>query len=102
VTTTEYEKYVNERSRIYDVDFNYAVVAINEEAGEIAGFHKKYYLRKNPTGQLTLDHLKGECGDVLFYLTRLVSIMGWTLSDIMEANKEKLDIRHEQKFRQVV
>ena len=90
--TKDYEAYVLERCQPY-TDPSYCVIALNEEAGEIAGWWKKFKLRGNPTGKLTHDDLKGELGDVLFYLTRLAYHYNWTLSDIMDFNKAKLDDR---------
>ena len=101
MTVTEYEKYVAERCLPY-VDANYCAVAINEEAGEVAGWWKKYQLRGNPTGKLTKDDLKGELGDTLFYLTRMAALHGWTLSDVVEHNRAKLDERVAKKMRMVV
>lgn len=98
---SEYEDYVLMRCKGY-VDANYCVVALNEEAGEVAGWWKKYQLRGNPKGDLSPEDLKSELGDVLFYLTALAHVNGWSLSDIMEKNKEKLDEREAKKMRMVV
>ena len=88
----DYEDYVQLRSREY-VDANYCAVAIPEEAGEVAGYWKKYQLRGNPGGKLAPVDLMNELGDVLFYVTRMASLHGWTLSEVMDANKTKLDAR---------
>ena len=101
MTISEYHNYVKLRSQPF-VDLNYSIVALNGEAGEVAEWHKKYNLRGNPTGELTAGDLKSELGDVLFYLTSIASINGWTLSEIMETNKDKLDKRIEKKMRSVV
>lgn len=98
---TEYQAAVERHVR-YHVDENYCVIAINEEAGEIAGWYKKYKLRGNPTGKLTKDDLKGEIGDVLYYITRLAAINGWDLSNIMDFNIQKLDDRTAKNMRMVV
>jgi NTP pyrophosphatase (non-canonical NTP hydrolase) len=89
---SEYEEYVDGRCKDY-VTESYCVIALNEEAGEVAGWYKKYVLRGNPTGKLSKADLKGELGDTLFYLTRLARLNGWTLNDLMEANVAKLDDR---------
>ena len=96
----EYEEYVESRCKDY-VTEPYLVIAINEEAGEIAGWYKKYVLRGNPTGKLSKDDLKGELGDVLFYVTRLAQMNGWSLNDIMEHNVTKLDERVTKGMRQI-
>lgn len=92
MTTQEYEAHVLQRSKV-DLDLNYAVVALNGEAGEVAEWHKKYNLRGNPNGDLSDVDLLLELGDVQFYLTRLAALKGWTLSDVMRANIDKLENR---------
>lgn len=91
MTKKEYEEYVLKQCKGY-VDLNYCVIALNEEAGEVAGWYKKVVLRQASKG-LTEDDLKGELGDCLFYLTCIARCKGWSLNDIMEFNKEKLDAR---------
>ena len=86
MTTKEYSDYVQLRSKPY-TDENYCIIALNGEAGEVAEWYKKY--------------LKGELGDVLYYLTRLASLNGWTLEDIMEGNKAKLDERVAKNMRMI-
>lgn len=98
---SEYEAYVSERSAD-DLDLNYAVIAINGEAGEVAEWYKKFVLRKNRAQKHTLEDLKTELGDVLFYVTRAAQLNNWTLENLMETNKAKLDDRVAKKFRQVV
>lgn len=96
----DYEAYVAEHSKP-EVDLNYVVIALNEEAGEVAGWYKKAVLRGNKIG-LTDDDLKKEFGDLLFYLTRGAAIKGWSLKDLMDANVAKLDERRAKGFRQIV
>ena len=100
MTISEYETYVLKRCQPYTTP-NYCVVAINEESGEIAGWWKKYELRGNPTGKLSEDDLKGELGDVLFYLTRMAYHYNWSLEDIMKHNKAKLDNRVDKNMRSI-
>ena len=90
--TTDYEKWVEARCQPY-TNINYCIIALNEEAGEVAGWYKKHTLRGNPLGNKTHEDLKGELGDVLFYLTRLAAHHGWSLSDVMEHNKTKIEER---------
>lgn len=94
MTTTEYQAWVEARCRPY-TDENYCIIALNGEAGEVAEWYKKYKLRENPTGLLSREDLKKELGDVQFYLTRLASLNGWTIEDIMNANKAKIEERIE-------
>ena len=101
MTTQEFEQHVQDHA-VHDLNDAYCVVAINEEAGEIAGWYKKFVLRGNITGKHQESDLKGELGDVLYYLTRLASNHNWTLSEIMNYNKTKLDERVSKQMRQIV
>lgn len=98
---TEYEKFVEEFAKDY-VDENYLVVAINEEAGEIAGWYKKYVLRGNPTEKFSRDDLKGELGDLLYYLTRMANLNGWSIEEVQQTNMDKLRKRVAEQKRMVV
>lgn len=98
---SEYEEMVQSRCQSY-VNPSYCVIALNEEAGEVAGWYKKHELRGNPTGKLTNEDLKCELGDVLFYLTALAWHFGWDINTIMEANHEKLRVRDASKMKMVV
>ena len=98
---TEYEKFVEEFAADY-VDEAYLVVALNEEAGEIAGWYKKFVLRGNPVGNFTRDDLKGELGDLLYYLTRMANLNGWSVTDVQQYNMDKLRKRVAEKKRMVV
>ena len=101
MTNFEFEQHVQKHA-LADLDLNYAIIGICGEAGECAEWHKKYNLRKNRAGTCAPDDLKKELGDVLFYLTRAAILSGWTLSDIMEHNKQKLDDRVANRMRQIV
>lgn len=100
MTTEQFEAHVSEKCNNY-VDLNYSVIALNEEAGEVAGWYKKVVLRNNPKG-LTDDDLIGELGDCLFYLTCIAKVKGWGLSEVMDRNKVKLDERVAKNFKMVV
>lgn len=88
--TEEFEQHVQDHM-VHNLDLNYCVIALNEEAGEIAGWYKKAILRGDPS--YTDNQLLGELGDLLFYLTRTAQCKGWSLSDVMDFNKTKLDER---------
>jgi len=98
--TKKYEDYVLSQCKSY-VDEPYLVIALNEEAGEIAGWYKKFVLRENVAGKHTVDDLKGELGDVLFYLTRLALMRGWNLEDVMLYNVDKLNDRIAKGMKQI-
>lgn len=67
-------------------------LGLTGEAGEVAEHIKKHLFHER-----TLDDgsaLLNECGDVLWYLDRLLRALGYDLEDAMEANTNKLDARH--------
>lgn len=75
-----------------DTDLAHAVTGLNEEAGEVAGLLKKQVYRgKTRTDEQWMDEL----GDVLWYLTAVAVIKGFTLEDIWQHNVEKLEARRE-------
>jgi NTP pyrophosphatase (non-canonical NTP hydrolase) len=96
----EWHQHVDDNAKD-DLDLNYAVIAVNGEAGEIAEWYKKAVLRGNKIG-LTDRDLQEEIGDVLYYLTRICNLKGWTLKEIMDINKVKLDGRKQKGFKQIV
>ena len=90
MTNEEFAEHVNKHAK-YDMDLGYVVVALNEEAGEIAGWYKKAVLRGNK--KYTDLMLKQEVGDLMYYVQRLCYLRGWTLEQVMDENKVKLDER---------
>lgn len=70
-------------------------LGITTEAGEVADLVKKavFYNKTFNTEQLTL-----ELGDVLWYISRMASLYGLDLGDIMEQNILKLRARFPDKF----
>lgn len=97
MTTTDYEKFIKEEAGLYQ-NKPYVVIALNEEAGEVAGWFKKFELKKNKNlkSKLTKDDLLEEIGDVQFYLTRLANLYGWTMQDVFKSSIKK--IRGEEKY----
>lgn len=72
----------------------YPVLGLTNEAGEVAGKLKKIY--RDSAGQITdaqRDGLKGELGDVLWYLAEICSQLNLTLCEVAEYNLAKLASR---------
>lgn len=93
MTTEQFEAHVSANAK-EDLDFNYAVIGMCGEAGEVAEWHKKVNLRKVLKTKLTHEDLLSELGDVLYYLTRAAMLQGWTLEQVMTFNEAKLAERH--------
>lgn len=66
-------------------------LGIASEAGEIAGLLEKHYYQGHP---LDMEELEKECGDVLWYLTYLCDVCGWSLGKVAELNVLKLRKRY--------
>ena len=97
MTTTEYQKII-EMTAIYprEIGLAYCTMGLVGEAGEVANKVKKIY--RDQDGHIVkenVDQLKGEIGDVLWYITALANEIGVSLEDIMEANYSKLIKRRE-------
>lgn len=71
-----------------------AGLGLTGEAGEAAEKIKKWLRGDVAAGKVTLEEhhrlLQAELGDVLFYITKLAHLHGWTLNDIAFNNYEKL------------
>jgi NTP pyrophosphatase (non-canonical NTP hydrolase) len=79
------------KTLIGDDPLVYLVLGLSGEAGEIANKLKKVHRDKN--GQMTNEDreaLKDEAGDVLWYLTRICSALGYDLIDVARGNLIKL------------
>ena len=61
------------------------------EAGEVCDEVKKFLWHDKP---LDRDKIISECGDVIWYLDRLLGWLDATLEDAMQANADKLATRY--------
>lgn len=69
-----------------ELELYYLAMGLCGEAGEVANKVKKL-LRDN---KLDTGNLIYECGDVCFYLARLIDALGYQFEDVMLINKNKL------------
>ena len=61
------------------------------EAGEVANHVKKAVFHQHG---LDMEKLKNEIGDTLWYAAALCTTLGLDLSEIMQANIKKLEVRY--------
>jgi NTP pyrophosphatase (non-canonical NTP hydrolase) len=67
------------------------VLGVGEEAGEILGKIKKLFRdRGGKIDRVFKDMLLKECGDVLWYISRLLDQFDLTLEECAKANSKKL------------
>ena len=99
---TKYGSYQEQSRKTYsDIETNdpivYPTLGLVNEAGEFAGKIKKIFRDKGGTiSEADREALKGELGDVLWYLTQICTNLGLTLEEVGEANLDKLFSRLER------
>ena len=72
----------------------YPTLGLTNEAGEVAGKVKKIFRDKGGAiGDADRDALRGELGDVLWYLTQICTDLGITLQEVADENLRKLAAR---------
>lgn len=72
-------------------EITYTITSLMGEAGEIGNAWKKRL--RDYGGELdeaSRETIILECGDVLFYLTKLADLLGVTIEDVQDANIAKL------------
>jgi NTP pyrophosphatase (non-canonical NTP hydrolase) len=75
----------------------YPTLGLANEAGEFAGKIKKIFRDKG--GEFTpetIEALKGELGDILWYWTQICTNLGLSIEDVAESNLDKLFSRLER------
>lgn len=71
----------------------YSAMCMAGEAGETCDAVKKFF-----KGKLTKQDIVLEVGDTLYYLTNLAGILGYSMDDVKQLNREKLDDRFGNKI----
>lgn len=72
----------------------HAKAGLVSEVGEIMGMYQKQL-----QGHLFDENaLLLEIGDVLWFISELCDVYGWTLEEVARANIEKLKVRYKDKF----
>lgn len=69
----------------------YAAIGMCGEAGEVSELIKKYAYHGHTMDK---EHLARELGDVLWYVSYMADLFGYSLGDIMAMNQEKLAKRY--------
>lgn len=75
-------------------NFNYPVMGLTEEAGEVSGKFAKV-IRDND-GVITEEkkvEIKKELGDVCWMIAEICTVIGLDLEDVMQSNLDKLASR---------
>lgn len=67
-------------------------VGISGEAGELLDAVKKAVIYRKP---LDIANVREECGDLLFYITGMLSSIGSNLDEVIAENAAKLSLRYQ-------
>jgi NTP pyrophosphatase (non-canonical NTP hydrolase) len=81
---------------VFDNELHMALGMVTE-AGEFADVYKKSLAYNKPIDYV---NLKEELGDLLWYIANFCNLQGWNMSDVMETNIKKLELRFPEKFTQ--
>ena len=76
-------------------DVLHALLGIGTEAGELQDMFKKHLMYGKAFDRTNLIE---ECGDLLWYIALALKTVNVTMSDCMERNIKKLQVRYPQKF----
>jgi NTP pyrophosphatase (non-canonical NTP hydrolase) len=101
--TTTYQQFVNSIVKPGDeiicqltpqkAHLLHMAVGVSGEAGELLDAIKKHCVYQK---QIDLNHVMEEAGDILFYLTGLLSELDMTIEECINANMDKLSKRYPQ------
>lgn len=95
MTENEYSDFCKSIDKYpHENKLEFLTLGLNEEAGEVAGKIKRIW--RDDKGELTTERelqILTECGDVLWYLTRIVDELGYEMVDVRDSNVEKLAAR---------
>lgn len=68
-----------------------ACLGLSGEVGELNDMIKKWIFHEK---ELDVDHLKKECGDILWYVALICESFNWDMSEVMRTNIDKLIARY--------
>lgn len=72
-----------------------ACLGLSGEVGEFNDMIKKWIFHEK---DLDEEHLKKECGDIMWYIAMMCHAFRWDLGEIMQMNIDKLKARYPEGF----
>lgn len=72
-----------------------ACLGLSGEVGEFNDMIKKWIFHEK---DLDEEHLKKECGDIMWYIAMMCDAFKWDLDEIMQINIDKLKARYPEGF----
>jgi NTP pyrophosphatase (non-canonical NTP hydrolase) len=93
MTNKEYQEFVNICNLTagnHNANIPQLLCGLTEEVGELSGLYKRFYRGDGPPDK---EKVISELGDVLWYLTAIMSANNLTLDQVIIENKKKLSRR---------
>lgn len=72
-----------------------ACLGLSGEVGEFNDMIKKWIFHEK---EIEIEHLKRECGDILWYIAMMCHSFNWNIGEIMQMNIDKLKVRYPEGF----
>ena len=72
-----------------------ACLGLSGEVGEFNDMIKKWIFHEK---EIDIEHLKKECGDILWYIAMMCHSFNWNMDEIMQMNIDKLKARYPEGF----
>ncbi len=69
----------------------HATMGVAGESGELVDAVKKHWIYGK---ELDRHNVREECGDLLFYIAKILRLTGWTMQQAIDHNMEKLNARY--------
>jgi len=91
----DYSKIQDRMGQEFNSQLLHYVLGIGTEAGEIQDAAKRAVIYGQELDQVNLVE---EVGDILWYVSRLLKLVGSSFDEAMEKNNEKLKARYGDKF----
>lgn len=98
MTTEEYQKLAlrtNAKLESKLMDNIHMALGMQTEAAELSDVFKKHIAYGK---DIDWVNIKEELGDLLWYVANMCNINEWKMSDLMETNIKKLEVRFPDKF----
>lgn len=71
-----------------------ALIGLASEAGELLDVGKKMWFHSEKPAEFYREKILYELGDIVYYLLKVMDVFGFTMKEVLDANRAKLASRH--------
>jgi hypothetical protein len=90
MTFTEYqEKALKTRGRS-PLRLVYAIIGLCAQAGKLCSLHRRAYREDGGIDSETACEMQVHCGDAQWYISEIVSVLGYDLEEVARLNLERV------------